>query len=121
MDPLIEIDCQIFAELKKDLGDDFLLEVLDTYCDDARKQLHIMESVLSQGDATAFMQAAHLLKSTSLIFGAVAFGNLARELEILGMAGNLEDSREKLMQLQGACDSLHQELKDLCHASSSEE
>ncbi|MBW6465888.1 MAG: Hpt domain-containing protein [Brevefilum sp.] len=118
MDPLLEIDNQIFNELKKDLGDDFLLGVLDVYHDDARKQLKLLESALGQGDSTAFMEAAHLLKSTSLIFGALAFGNLARDLELLGLAGNIADSREKLTQLQRACDALHHVLKDLCHVSS---
>ena len=113
MDSPAEIDRQIFNTLKVDLGEDFFYEMIETFCDDTRKQLDQLKSALDQGDSKTFTRAAHTVKSTSLIFGAVAFGNLARELEMLGRDGQLEASHEKYQQLEHACEPLLRAIRNL--------
>lgn len=113
---LTVIDSQVFSALKRDLGEDFTHEMVETFCDDSNQQLEHLRNALEMGNAANFIRAAHTLKSTSLIFGALAFGELARELEMLGRADNLEAAQEKYQQLRDACAPLHKQLKDMCHA-----
>jgi HPt (histidine-containing phosphotransfer) domain-containing protein len=115
MDTLTDVEPQTFKNLVNDLGADFVCELVETYCKDSRQQLHILRTALDQGDQTTFTRAAHTIKSTSLTFGALGYANLARELETLGRAGELEQAYEKSQQLVDACESLHRRLKDLCY------
>jgi HPt (histidine-containing phosphotransfer) domain-containing protein len=115
MDPLTEIELQTFMRLKEDMGADFMDEMVETFCVDSWQQMQILQTAIKEGDQVTFTRAAHSLKSTSLTFGALSFGNLARELENLGRAGRLEDARTKCQQLMDACEPLHRRLKDLCH------
>lgn len=118
MNPLTTIDSQIFNALRQDLGEEFLGELVDTYCQDSDQQLQNLHKALDDGNNEGFIRAAHSLKSASLTFGALAFGDLARELELSGRDGNFEDSREKIQQLCDACPSLQNGLKDMCHVPS---
>lgn len=115
MENLTELDPQTFTNLINDLGADFVCELVETYCNDSRQQLQILQTSLDQGDQTTFTRAAHTLKSTSLTFGALGYANLARELEMLGRAGKFEEAYEKSQQLVDACEPLLRKLKDLCH------
>ncbi len=115
MDTLTELDPLTFKNLLNDLGTDFVCELVETYCKDSRQQLQILLTALDQEDQTTFTRAAHSLKSTSLTFGALGYANLARELEMLGSAGKLEEAYEKSQQLVDSCEPLLRKLKDLCH------
>jgi len=115
MDPLIVIDMPTFLDLKNAMGSDYIAEMVDTYCQDASQLMLGLIQAQQSGDATAFTRLAHSIKSTSLTFGALAFGALARELEMLGREGSLEGTPEKVAQLQAACVPLHAALKELCH------
>jgi len=115
MDPLTAIDMPTFLELKDAMGSDFIAEMVDTYCQDASMLMTELIQAQHSGDAMAFTRLAHSIKSTSLTFGALAFGDLARELEMLGREGHFEDTLEKVEQLNTACNPLHAALKKLCH------
>ena len=116
MNPLTKIDDQIFNALKQALGGEFLQQLVETFCDDSNQQLELMQNALEQGNAADFTRAAHTLKSTSLTFGASAFGGLARKLEMMGREGKIEKAQEKYQDLNDACKELQIILKDLSHA-----
>ena len=115
MDPLSVIDLPTFLELKEAMGSDYIAEMVDTYCQDASQLMSELVQAQQYGDAPAFTRLAHSIKSTSLTFGALAFGALARELEMLGREARLGETLEKVQQLQAACGPLHATLKELCH------
>jgi HPt (histidine-containing phosphotransfer) domain-containing protein len=115
MDPLTLIDMPTFLDLKDAMGSDYIEEMVDSYCQDASQLMTALIQAQQSGDAAAFTRLAHSIKSTSLTFGALAFGALARELEMLGREDRLGDTLEKVQQLQNACGPLHTALKELCH------
>lgn len=115
MDPLTEIDMSTFLELKDAMGGDYIAEMVDTYCRDASQLMSALILSQQSGDAPVFTRLAHSIKSTSLTFGALNFGALARELEMLGRESRLEETAGKVQQLQVACGQLHAALKELCH------
>ena len=73
-------------------GDDyeFLKEVLDSYFEEAPKLVQDIQQAVSQGDAKKLQHAAHTLKSTSTVLGAVTLTELCNELEELGKAGVID-------------------------------
>jgi histidine phosphotransfer protein HptB len=80
------IDTATFTELQDTAGADFVVELVDTFLEEAPTLLDEMDAARAQGDAAAFQRAAHSLKSNANTFGAFAFGQMAREFELGGLA-----------------------------------
>ena len=80
------IDVPTFEALRATTGDDFVRELVDTFLAEAPAILADLRDAFAKADADRFRRAAHSLKSNGNTFGALAFGRLARDLEIGGMA-----------------------------------
>ncbi|MGC1817566.1 MAG: Hpt domain-containing protein [Casimicrobiaceae bacterium] len=80
------IDVATFDELKAAAGADFVRELVDTFLVEAPAMLTELRGAFAAGDAERFRRSAHSLKSNGNTFGALAFGAMARELEIGGLA-----------------------------------
>ena len=105
------IDIATFDELRHTAGADFVVELVETFLEEAPQMLAELRQTLAAEQADAFRRAAHSLKSNSHTFGATALGAQARELELGGMPAGA-----------AALDALDAEyaraaaaLKDLCH------
>lgn len=80
---------KVLQDLQKMAGDDaseFVLEMIDCYCNHTPKQLQAMRVALVQGDAATLQRAAHGLKASSASVGATSLSKLCRELEHLADA-----------------------------------
>ena len=109
------IDQATFEKLKNDVGAGFVGELIETYCAETPQLIDKLQHALSVKDAEAFRQAAHSIKSTSNTFGALSLGELAKELEVQGRAGDLTGAPEKADRLAAEYDRVQQALKDLNH------
>jgi HPt (histidine-containing phosphotransfer) domain-containing protein len=109
------IDQATFEKLKNDVGADFIGELVATYCDETPQLIAKLQHALKENDADTFRQAAHSIKSTSNTFGALSLGDMAKELEMLGRAGDLAGTQEKVDRLAAEYDRVQQALKDLNH------
>jgi HPt (histidine-containing phosphotransfer) domain-containing protein len=94
------IDPSALATLAETTGDDpeFLAELIDTYLTDAVDLLDKSEAASAAGDAAELRRAAHSLKSNSATFGAIALTALAKNLEELGKAGELDETSSLIAQ-----------------------
>jgi HPt (histidine-containing phosphotransfer) domain-containing protein len=92
------IDAKAFADLVEMTGGelDFVDELVDTYLADGADQLAAMRTALSEGDVPTLTRAAHSLKSASLNVGALALGDLSRELEEAGRTGAIPDAAARI-------------------------
>jgi HPt (histidine-containing phosphotransfer) domain-containing protein len=79
------IDRTTFAELQATAGADFVVELVDTFLEEAPQILAELKSALAAGSAERFKRAAHSLKTNAHTFGATALGARARELELGGL------------------------------------
>jgi len=79
------IDAQTFTELQANAGADFVVELVDTFADEAPAMMAALRSAFAASDADAFRRAAHSLKSNSSTFGASHLAELARSLELGGL------------------------------------
>ena len=79
------IDRSTFGELQANAGAEFVVELLDTFAEEAPQILAEMRSALADGAAERFRRAAHSLKSNSSTFGASHLAEMARTLELGGL------------------------------------
>ena len=80
------IDRATFEALKETTGAEFVLELVDTFLQEAPVMLEDLRRALAAKDADKFRRTAHSLKSNSNTFGARTLGVLARDLELGGFA-----------------------------------
>jgi HPt (histidine-containing phosphotransfer) domain-containing protein len=86
------IDPSALDVLSETTGDDpeFLVELIDVFLTDAVDLLAAMAAAAAAGDAAELRRAAHSLKSNGATFGATGLTAVARRLEELGKAADLE-------------------------------
>jgi HPt (histidine-containing phosphotransfer) domain-containing protein len=103
------IDAATFAELQSTAGADFVVELVNTFLEEAPQMLAELRAALAAGSAERFRRAAHSLKTNANTFGALALGAKAREVELGGLPGDVSsvDALESLYAQAAAA------LKDL--------
>ena len=79
------IDGTTFAELQATAGAEFVVELVDTFAEEAPQMLGELREAYAAGAAERFRRAAHSLKSNSATFGASRLAEMARTLELGGM------------------------------------
>lgn len=81
------IDRATFDALRDAAGAEFVVELVQTFLQEAPAMLAELWRAKRAGDAESFRRSAHSLKSNASTFGATALAGLAREVESGGLAG----------------------------------
>lgn len=79
------IDPHIFDDLQATAGADFVVELVETFGEEAPQLVEELRSALAARSAERFRRAAHSLKSNGNTFGATRMAEMARALEIGGL------------------------------------
>lgn len=106
------IDKTTFEELKQISGEEFIIELIDAFLDDAPNMIQNMQSALETRDVDSFRRNAHSMKSNANTFGAMDLGVLAKELEFMAKENNL-DIGNRLEILKEAYEKVAEELKEM--------
>jgi histidine phosphotransfer protein HptB len=109
------IDSATFEALKQTTGADFVVELVDTFLQEAPSMLDELRRALAAQDADKFRRTAHSLKSNSNTFGALTLGAMARELELGGVAKAIEGGGQPLDALAQEYSRVAAALTDLQH------
>jgi HPt (histidine-containing phosphotransfer) domain-containing protein len=115
MNPQSIIDSPTFDALKEAMGADYINELVQAYFEETPQLLSRLQDALAKQDCGAFRQAAHSIKSTSNSFGALQYGALAKELEMMGREARLDGAPGKVKSLVTGYEAVHQALVELCH------
>jgi HPt (histidine-containing phosphotransfer) domain-containing protein len=107
------IDQATFDGLTELVGETFIGELVETFFEEAPGLLAEMKQALDGSDAETFRRTAHSLKSNGQSFGAMRLATLARELEVMGRDGRLEEASSKVSQLESTYDETAQALRAL--------
>jgi PAS domain S-box-containing protein len=107
------IDRPTLDRLTATMGRVFVVELIDTFGEDARELVGSLRRALAETDVDAFRRAAHSLKSTSETVGAMGLAALARELETTARTGRLDGADSRLEQLVGSHEIVTHALEDL--------
>jgi HPt (histidine-containing phosphotransfer) domain-containing protein len=86
----VTIDPATFAELQATTGADFVVELVETFAEEAPAMLAEIRAAHDAADAERFRRGAHSLKSNSNTFGAVRLAEMARTLELGGLPSPAE-------------------------------
>jgi HPt (histidine-containing phosphotransfer) domain-containing protein len=109
------IDPTRYAELQDTAGADFVVELVDTFLEEAPAMLAELRAARAVADADRFRRAAHSLKSNGHTFGALALGALARDLELSGMSAEPAGDATRLDALEAEYARAAAALKALRH------
>ncbi len=109
------IDLPTFEALKEAMGADFINELAQAYFEETPQLISKLQQALARQDHELFRQAAHSIKSTSNSFGALEFGALAKELELMGREANLDGAPVKVETLVSNYGLVQKKLEELCH------
>lgn len=110
------IDEQVFAELQDSAGADFVIELVESFLEDAPQGLAALRVAAAAGDAVAFRRHAHSLKSNGVTFGATDFGDAARELEQTPLAELGAAAPARVEALAAMFDEVAADLRERRHA-----
>lgn len=108
-----EIDLATFDELKQVSGGDFIVELVDTFLDEAPKLIDQMRSALKAADSESFRRAAHSLKSNAATFGAQRLAEQAKALELIGKENRLAETGSRIDELEEKLRIVAAELRGL--------
>ncbi len=111
------VDEKVLNELRAGVGDEFLVELIDTYCVETPQLLVALQAMLAAGDAAEFGRIAHSIKSSSATFGALELAAQARALEAIGRAGDLSAVGDGCAQLAAGYALVEQALRGWQHGA----
>jgi HPt (histidine-containing phosphotransfer) domain-containing protein len=109
------IDATTFGQLRETTDAEFVGELIDTYCEETPRLLADLQASLARGDADAFRRAAHSIKSNSNSLGALLYAVQARDLEMLGKAGDLSGAEPRVEALLAGYQRVEEALQELKH------
>jgi HPt (histidine-containing phosphotransfer) domain-containing protein len=89
------LDRPTIERLRETLGDDFVVELIDTFLADAPPMLQDLKRGIEQNDANLMKRSSHTLKSNSANFGAMVLSGLCKELEEQSKAGEMDGAGER--------------------------
>ncbi len=122
-EPALEVLSPEKAELNRDalqnllevLGGEFhyLVEVIDSFLEDAPKLLAELDNAVSKEDIDTVRRVAHSLKSNSADFGAGALNKLCFQLEERARSGSLEGAPELAAQIESEFQEVAAQLVEL--------
>ncbi|NEQ22314.1 MAG: response regulator, partial [Microcoleus sp. SIO2G3] len=102
--PVLEkaIDTSVLQDFRATLGsqaNQFLVQLIELYLEDAPSLLAAMDKAVTQTNAAQLQTTAHTLKSSSASLGAISLSHLCEQLEILGQTGTTVGARELITQV----------------------
>lgn len=92
------IDKDIIVMLKEVMEEDFQ-ELLDTFLNDSRERIPLLQEQLASGDSEGLRQSAHSLKGSSNL-GAIKLSELCFQIEQKAKQQQLEDLAGILQQVE---------------------
>ena len=110
------IDPATFRALQDTAGADFVVELVQTFLEEAPRMFEDMRSALEANDAERYRRAAHSLKSNSNTFGALKLGAMAKDVELGGLAKALQAASDPLGPLTEEYDRVAAALRSMPRA-----
>ena len=108
------IDRATFTDLREAVGAEFVVELVDTFLEEAPGMLAQLRAALAASDVDAYRRAAHSLKSNANTFGARDLAGKARDIELGGIdAESADNLAAALYALDTACAAAAAELKGM--------
>jgi CheY-like chemotaxis protein/HPt (histidine-containing phosphotransfer) domain-containing protein len=109
------LDKRVLKSLLSTLGGEFanLGTLIDSFVEDGPRQVAELQRFVAAGDAGAVRRVAHSLKSNGADFGAKAFSDMCRELEMVGKSGVLDGATDLAVRIAAQYQQVEAALLDI--------
>lgn len=97
-DDFVELDMDVFNELKKIVAEKFP-DAVAIYTEISKKNINSIVAAIEKGDGSELEHAAHSLKGSSGQFGAMLLSELARKMELFGKINEIDKAKEIVQDL----------------------
>ena len=97
------------AELREE-GEDFLRELIELFLAETPARLAMLATAIATGDRETAERAAHTLKGSAAVFGAVAMQAAAAAAETAARTGEMREVARLLDALRAASDRVRRAL-----------
>ena len=97
----------------RELGDDFFLELIETFLDSSQTQMETLRKAIKEKSAPGIEAAAHSLKGSCYGQGAEELGLLCKEMEAKGRENDMTDIAPLIQNIEASLDRTHEALKQL--------
>ena len=91
---------------------DPVVQILKSFLESSASYVNTIQQAVVQQDAEALFHAAHAMKSSSAMIGAMALSSILKDLELLGRQGNVAGVDGKLAALETAYEAVKQAVLD---------
>ena len=110
------IDQQIISDYWSEFGGGILAMcgMLDAFIGETEKQIKALQKAAEQRDLESIRVAAHTLKGSVVIFGAVNLSDLCKDVETNIRSGDIENIDAILKDIETESNRAIQELRQLC-------
>jgi len=88
-----------------------LVDLVDMFLEETSLLLAKMRQGIERGDAKMLNQAAHVLKSSCAMFGAMDLSRLCQELEEMGETGQMDGGAEKMARVEAEYEQVEDALQ----------
>jgi len=105
------VDPTVYTDLSEAMGEDFAIELVKTFLDEAPQMVATLTDAAAQGAGDDFRRAAHSLKSNAEVFGASRLADMARALEL----GDVPEDAVSIQSIQETVLQTCAALRTLAH------
>jgi PAS domain S-box-containing protein len=91
---------------------DPLAKILTSFLDSSATYIGAIQQAMVRQDASALFHAAHALKSSSAMIGAMGLSNILKDIEIMGRQGNVAGVRTRMDELDTVYEAVKQAVQN---------
>lgn len=91
---------------------DPVAKILTSFLESSVRLVRSIQEAVIHEDAKALFQAAHALKSSSAMIGALALSDFAKDLEQMGLQGKVPTNQVKMAELNSLYGAVRQAVHD---------
>jgi PAS domain S-box-containing protein len=107
-EPLADQVLDQLRELRRPGRPDPIVKILTSFLESSATYVSAIHQAVVHQDAEALFRAAHALKSSSAMIGAMGLSSILKDFELLGRQGNVAESHERMAELDAVYEAVRQ-------------
>ena len=107
-EPLADQVLEQLRELRRPGRPDPVVKILTSFLESSATYVSAIHQAVVHQDAEALFRAAHALKSSSAMIGAMGLSSILKDFELLGRQGNVAESHKRMAELDAVYEAVRQ-------------
>ena len=107
-EPLADQVLDQLRELRRPGRPDPVVKILTSFLESSATYVSAIHQAVVHQDAEALFRAAHALKSSSVMIGAMGLSSILKDFELLGRQGNVAESHKRMAELDAVYEAVRQ-------------